>query len=676
MSDEFDDLKRAFDAATPRPDPSARRKNIARAEEIFASRQETADVRRLTSRSGIGSRLIEGVKTMLNGVTTRGGLTATTALVAGAMILVTPAGRDIWAPPAPDDGVVEGRPEAPQVLEETSTRSTEAEIASPDTFDMVVPAPVAQDADFGAGDTAPMVRRVRPEPQAESLAGAREAVAQEPSLQLSAPSGAKRLVAPDMPSVDPAPVAQEGDTEAFANTDASPVKVTRDAPVSTFSIDVDTASYGIVRSSLERGELPPAEAVRVEEMINYLPYAYPSPDGAVPFSTTITVTDTPWNDGTELVHIALQGRVPVTEDRPPLNLVFLIDTSGSMQDRDKLPLLKQSFRMMLSELRPEDEVAIVTYAGSAGEVLAPTPASARNTILDALERLEAGGSTAGAAGIEQAYRLAEQMNAEGEIGRVILATDGDFNVGISDPDELKDLIADKRESGTYLSVLGFGRGNLDDATMQALAQNGNGQAAYIDTLSEARKVLVDQLTGALFPIANDVKLQVEFNPVEIAEYRLIGYETRALAREDFNNDRVDAGDIGAGHSVTAIYEVTPVGSPAILNGPLRYTAEGAVQGGSDAGELGYFKLRYKSPGAEVSNLIEQPILRATPEVPEDVAFSIAIAGFGQLLRDGTYLGAWDWDDAIALASDARGADPFGYRAEAIDLMRLAEALSN
>ncbi|MEM7753192.1 MAG: YfbK domain-containing protein, partial [Pseudomonadota bacterium] len=284
----------------------------------------------------------------------------------------------------------------------------------------------------------------------------------------------------------------------------------------------------------------------------------------------------------------------------------------------------------------------------------------------------AGGSTAGQQGLQQAYQVAEAMAGDGEVTRVILATDGDFNVGLSDPDALKDFIADKRDSGTYLSVLGFGRGNLDDATMQALAQNGNGQAAYIDTLSEARKVLVDQLTGALFPIANDVKLQVEFNPAAIAEYRLIGYETRALHREDFNNDRVDAGDIGAGHRVTAIYEVTPVGSDAIRNGPLRYSDAPVAVG--DASELGFLKLRYKQPGDPTSTLIETAIPMTETAATEDVRFSIAMAGFGELLRGSTFLGAWDWTDAIDLATGARGADPFGYRAEAVTLMRLAEAL--
>jgi Ca-activated chloride channel family protein len=364
--------------------------------------------------------------------------------------------------------------------------------------------------------------------------------------------------------------------------------------------------------------------------------------------------------------------MPAIEDRPPIDLVFLIDTSGSMEDANKLPLLKQSFRLLLGQLRPEDRVAIVTYAGSAGLVLEPTAAGDRDAILGALGRLEAGGSTAGAEGLAQAYQVAESMAGEGRIGRILLATDGDFNVGIDNPEDLKDFIAEKRESGTYLSVLGFGRGNLDDATMQALAQNGNGTAAYIDTATEAQKVLVDQLTGALFPIADDVKVQVEFNPAAVAEYRLIGYETRALAREDFNNDRVDAGEIGAGHQVTALYEITPVGSAARLSDPLRY---GAAPGGGDASELGFLKLRWKAPGEATSRLIETPIPAAPGEADTDARFAAAIAGMGQLLGEPKYLGTWGWVEAIALASGAKGEDPYGYRAEAVKLMRLAQSLA-
>jgi Ca-activated chloride channel family protein len=342
-----------------------------------------------------------------------------------------------------------------------------------------------------------------------------------------------------------------------------------------------------------------------------------------------------------------------------------------MEDPAKLPLLRQSLTLMLSELRPEDQVAIVTYAGSAGEVLPPTAAADRATILAALDNLAAGGSTAGAEGLALAYQVAEGMKTEGEVSRILLATDGDFNVGVSDPDGLEAYVAKQRETGTYLSVLGFGRGNLDDAVMQALAQNGNGTAAYIDTLSEARKVLVDQLTGALFPIADDVKIQVEWNPAAVAEYRLIGYETRALRREDFNNDRVDAGEIGAGTQVTAIYEITAPGSEALLNDPLRY---GSADANATADELGFLRLRWKAPGAETSTLIETPITGAEGATDE-TRFAAAIAGFGQLLQGSVYLGDWGWDEAIALAMGARGDDPYGYRTEAVNLMRLAQGLS-
>ncbi len=461
-------------------------------------------------------------------------------------------------------------------------------------------------------------------------------------------------------------------TESFPTEAPSALKITAEEPVSTFSIDVDTASYGIIRSSLTRGQLPPAQAVRIEEMINYFPYNYPAPDaGDAPFRPTVSSFQTPWNEHTQLVHIALQGQMPAVEDRPPLNLTFLIDTSGSMDRSDKLPLLIQSFRLMLSELRPQDQVAIVTYAGSAGLALAPTPAGERAAILNALNTLRAGGGTNGQGGLQQAYSVAKTMAEEGEVSRIILATDGDFNIGISNPDALKDFISDQRDSGTYLSVLGFGRGNLDDATMQALAQNGNGTAAYIDTLSEAQKVLVDQLSGALFPIAGDVKVQVEFNPAQVAEYRLIGYETRALNREDFNNDKVDAGELGAGHAVTALYEITPVGSPAQLTDPLRYQPSTVTE---SSPEIGYVKLRYKAPGESSSQLIETPVSR--DDVPGTEAnFAAAIAGFGQLLRNDSNLGDWGYDGAIALANNNRGEDPFGYRSEAVQLMRLAQSLS-
>ena len=675
MSDEFDDLKHRMDALTPAPDPERKAANLRLAEKSFARLQESRTGLRQKVQKGRMSRLLDGVKTMIHAMTTKGGLVATTALVAVGAFLVTPQGRSLLLPPSPETVLVDSTPDpAANESRELLAPKQTSDDASGGVAGLAVRE--RQEADIAAG--APVAGAA---PGTESEMAEQSFTQTAPSLSRAAPQSDRlgaiapaspRIIA--LPPADGIVVAPESDTEAFANVPSNTLKVTTEDPVSTFSIDVDTASYAVVRSSLMAGVLPPEQAVRVEEIVNYFPYAYPAPDGEHPFQPTVTVMDTPWNAGTNLVHIGIQGTLPAIEDRPPLNLVFLIDTSGSMQDANKLPLLKQSFRLMLSELRPEDEVSIVTYAGSAGQVLEPTRAAERSAILAALDRLEAGGSTAGQEGLQQAYQVAEGMAGDGEVTRVILATDGDFNVGLSDPEALKDFIADKRESGTYLSVLGFGRGNLDDATMQALAQNGNGTAAYIDTLSEARKVLVDQLTGALFPIANDVKIQVEFNPAEIAEYRLIGYETRALAREDFSNDRVDAGDIGAGHTVTAIYEVTPVGSDAIRNGPLRY-AETAEQAASGSEEMGFFKLRYKLPGEDTSILLEQPILAGATSPAEDVRFSVAMAGFGQLMRDGGYLGAWGWDEAIALANGAKGEDSFGYRAEAVTLMRLAETLS-
>lgn len=675
MADEFDDLKRAMDAATPAPDAGRKRENITLAEKNFAALQGSGLAARQTVRKGRMSRLLDGVKTMIHAMTTKGGLVATTALVAVGAFLVTPQGRSLLIPPAPETVLVDA------MSEQAATAPAEGAIGRSDDARARQPAAGAgirsrleglTERDLAGAAPAPQAPQKETEMAGESLAA--EAPAMSRALpqtgMVGAVAQAPKRIAPPSDMV----IRLENDTEDFANAPNNTLKITSEDPVSTFSIDVDTASYAVVRQSLMSGTLPPQDAVRVEEMVNYFPYAYPAPDGEHPFQPTITVMDTPWNAGTSLVHIGIQGTLPAIADRPALNLVFLIDTSGSMQDANKLPLLKQSFRLMLSELRPDDEVSIVTYAGSAGQVLEPTRAAERSTILAALDRLEAGGSTAGQQGLQQAYQVAEGMADDGEVTRVILATDGDFNVGLSDPEALKDFIASKRESGTYLSVLGFGRANLDDATMQALAQNGNGQAAYIDTLSEARKVLVDQLTGALFPIANDVKIQVEFNPAEIAEYRLIGYETRALAREDFANDRVDAGDIGAGHTVTAIYEVTPVGSDAIRNGPLRYSqASDDRPAASD--ELGFFKLRYKRPGEDSSILIEEPIRAGRDSAGEDVRFSVAMAGFGQLLRDSDYLGGWGWDEAIASANGARGEDAYGYRAEAVTLMRLAETLS-
>lgn len=655
MNDEFDLDKLTSDmqAATPKPDAAKRDADIALAtmnfEKLHAARQGSADDLRPIPEAARRPGLISGAREMFKRLSTKGALAATTSIatLGVALIVVLPnlnpndarlAQKSEPIPmPIVAEHIEEMTAEVDQITAEVSPVMAMDEVQMAD--EMALSAPMA-----GA---APMARMNRGR------------VAQDAVNSTVMPQ-------PDIISQP------EANTETFANEAPNPLKITTEEPVSTFSIDVDTASYAIVRSSLMRGYLPPAEAVRAEEMINYFPYDYTLPLDDAPFATTVTVTDTPWNAGTQLVHIGIQGEMPEIAERPPLNLVFLIDTSGSMNSPDKLPLLVQSFRLMLSQLRAEDSVAIVTYAGSAGQVLAPTPASDSATIMTALTNLQAGGSTAGQAGLQQAYQVAEAMTKKGEISRVVLATDGDFNVGLSDPGALKDYISDKRDSGTYLSVLGFGRGNLDDATMQALAQNGNGTASYIDTLQEAQKVLVDQLSGALFPIANDVKIQMEFNPAEIAEYRLIGYETRALRREDFNNDAVDAGEIGAGHRVTAIYEVTPVGSDAVLNDPLRYGSDVLPAGN---GELGFLRLRYKNPGEEVSNLIETPVAIGSSNAGSEANFAIAMAGFAQLLQGSDYLGDWGYDQAIELANAHKAADEFGYRAEAIRLMRLAQSLT-
>ncbi|MGX9356315.1 vWA domain-containing protein [Roseobacteraceae bacterium S113] len=645
MSDDLDDLAKALHTATPAPDAARKAEVLARAQENFeksalATQGLPAEPRQSSDRSQSGG-LVRGLKAMFATLSTRAAFAGSTAVALVALIAFVPLYEPNREPLRFGD--YDDTAPAP-VIEAAPVAKAEA--------DARIEAPVIVEE----MEAVPMSRQ-------RSLAAPAAGMATDMAADMSVG------ITPPMPILDaPAP---EANTEAFPEAETNPLKITSEDPVSTFSIDVDTANYALLRNMLQRGQLPAPETVRIEELINYFTYDYAAPTGDAPFSTALSAMQTPWNSGTQLVRIGLQGALPEVEARPPLNLVFLIDTSGSMQQPGKLPLLKQSLSLMLAQMRPEDEIAIVAYAGSAGTVLAPTPVSDAGTIRAALNALEAGGSTAGQAGLEAAYALAEQMTQEGDVSRVLLATDGDFNVGLSDPQALESYIAAKRDSGTYLSVLGFGRGNLQDATMQALAQNGNGTASYIDTLSEAQKVLVNQLSGALFPIANDVKIQVEWNPAQVAEYRLIGYETRALNREDFNNDKVDAGEIGAGHQVTALYEITPVGSSARLTDELRYS-EAAPTSQSD--ELGFLRLRYKAPGAQTSQLIEQPI---TQDLAADTEmdFAAAIAGFGQILRGATYLGDWGWDEAIALAQSARGEDRFGYRTEAITLMRLGQSLS-
>ncbi|MDE2405659.1 MAG: VWA domain-containing protein [Sphingomonadales bacterium] len=468
--------------------------------------------------------------------------------------------------------------------------------------------------------------------------------------------------------------------DRFTAVAPNPFKVVREEPVSTFSLDVDTASYAFVRASLARHVLPQPAAVRTEEMINYFPYDYARPPSReAPFSSALAVFPSPFTPGRKLVRIGIRGYDLKAEARPRANLVFLIDTSGSMHEPNKLPLVRQALSLLLDRLDGRDRVAIVTYAGNAGVALEPTPASDRERIRAVLDQLEAGGSTAGAEGIRQAYALAERSFDPQGVNRVMLATDGDFNVGVTGIDELKGVIERERAKGVFLSVLGFGMGNYNDALMQALAQNGNGAAAYIDTLGEARKVLVDEATGTLFPIAKDVKVQVEFNPATVAEYRLIGYETRMLNRDDFDNDKVDAGDVGAGQTVTALYEIVPVGGPR-ATAPLRYRRDGAVAETSTAAdrEYGFVKIRYKLPNSDTSRLIATPIDRrvevaAFDEAPRDARFATAVAAFAELLRGGRYSGRVDYDAVLRIADGARGEDPFGYRAEFASLVRAAKS---
>ncbi len=449
-------------------------------------------------------------------------------------------------------------------------------------------------------------------------------------------------------------------------------------PLSTFSIDVDRASYSNVRRFINQGQRPPKDAVRIEELINYFTYDYPDPDGDHPFSITTEVTDAPWNPIHKLVRIGIQGERVDTRDLPPSNLVFLLDVSGSMQSPDKLPLLKASFRMLVNELRPQDRVAIVVYAGAAGLVLPSTPGDEKGKILDAIEALEAGGSTAGGAGIVLAYKVAHENHIDGGNNRVILATDGDFNVGASSDAEMVRLIEEKRGQGTFLTVLGFGTGNLKDSKMEKLADHGNGNFAYIDNLMEARKVLVSEIGGTLLTIAKDVKIQVEFNPTRVQAYRLIGYENRLLANEDFNDDRKDAGELGAGHSVTALYEVIPVGvaSRFEIRGvdSLRYQAPGKLAPTAVSPELLFVRLRYKDPDGTESRLIEQPVLDVRDEASTDLRFAAAVAGFGMILRESEYCGNdWTLADVLRLARSATGEDVEGYRAEFI---RLVEAVNS
>ncbi len=676
MSKEMERLNRAFrhqDRVTP--EAHAKASSLAAAMDAFdaenfsAEFQGSQDATRLKGQGGEMKPLSKW-RRMMETINSKWAysLAGSASIAVLAMVIVGPNIGDFIAP---NDGF-----ETP-----TENKTVNEPLVITENSDAVV----ANDKNGGGAQIAtPQVVRPGVVVSPPALKRSREVVGSRPagnSQGLSIQSESFVRVAP---SVAPAPIDvtpptyQDQGRDQFETVDDNPVKLVSEDPVSTFSVDVDTASYAFMRASLNNNVLPPKDAVRVEEFINYFDYAYEAPkDASEPFKANVSIMPTPWNEGTKLMSIGIKGYELERAEAPDANLVFLIDTSGSMNAANKLPLLRNSFKLLLSTLKPTDTISIVAYAGSAGTVLEPTKAADKNKILAALDNLRAGGSTAGGEGIRQAYNLAEATFKEKGVNRVILATDGDFNVGISNPEALKSFVERKRDTGVTLSVLGFGQGNYNDALMQKLAQNGNGNANYIDTLSEARKVLVEEAGSTLFTIAKDVKLQVEFNPAQVSEYRLIGYETRTLAREDFNNDKVDAGDIGAGHTVTALYEITPVGSDAALVDGLRYGNE-EVASNTAADEYGFLKIRYKLPDSEVSSLKTRLITKSDEQAnvqaaSNDARFSASVAAFGQMLRGGQYTGSFTYGDVIALAQSGKGDDEFGYRAEFINLVRLAES---
>ncbi len=479
---------------------------------------------------------------------------------------------------------------------------------------------------------------------------------------------------------------QTTDTASYEALADNPFQRVSDQPLSTFSIDVDTASYANVRRFLNSNTLPPRDAVRIEELINYFHYDYPAPDGDAPFSSTMEVAACPWSPEHRLVRIGLKGREIQRADRAASNLVFLIDVSGSMQPAERLPLLKRSMSLLVDQLTDRDRVAIVVYAGASGCALESTHDKRR--VRDALDALKSGGSTNGASGIQLAYELAQKHFIKGGTNRVILATDGDFNVGITDQDDLIRLIEKKAKSGVFLTCLGFGTDNLKDSTLEKLADKGNGNYSYIDTLAEGRRVLVEQMAGTLITIAKDVKIQVEFNPAKVGAYRLIGYENRLLKKEDFNDDAKDAGEIGSGHHVTALYEIVPVGkelAPSLGTDPLKYqpaakpVPEPIREPQANASpELLTLKLRYKKPDADVSTLREFPLTDtgATREkCSRDFRFAAAVASFGMILRDSPHRGNATWNSTLELAAEGKGEDRDGYRAEFVGLVEKAKALA-
>lgn len=485
-------------------------------------------------------------------------------------------------------------------------------------------------------------------------------------------------------SVSPAPLAsfaresappgyQDEQREQYQALADNPIHSVAESPVSTFSADVDTGAYANVRRLLNQGRLPPEGAVRLEEMVIYFPYDYALPTDGSPFGVTTELAPSPWNPHTRLLRIGIKATDRTVAELAPANLVFLVDVSGSMNRREGLPLVKSTLKLLVDQLREQDRISLVVYAGDSRVVLEPTSGREKAKIRTAIDQLTAGGSTAGASGIELAYQQAQQAFIPNGINRILLATDGDFNVGVSDFDSLRQMAVDKRKTGIALTTLGFGVDNYNEHLMEQLADAGDGNYAYIDNLREARKVLVDQLGSTLAVVAKNVKLQVEFNPAQVSEYRLLGYENRALKREDFSNDKVDAGEIGAGHTVTALYEIVPKGEKGWLE-PLRYSKSEPVASGT-AGELAMLRVRYQLPEGGNSRLIERPIASdSVGKASNDLQFAAAVAAFSQQLKDGRYTGDFSLKDTEALARGARGDDPFGLRAEFVQLVELAQSL--
>lgn len=676
-------------ADMPVPPPSAERKsaallkaNIAYREKMQAAGQRTGFIKRLL---GIGPQTLESKMKMRTLMGTSALALVTILGVSVGVDYLNASHKDVTgdaafqsiaALPEAQTSVamstvtgLSSDNEAPEYRSAARQMDVPREDDARDRAESVMPAPT-QEAAKSAGAPGGMVA-------SEMVADGSSA---QPAARMIAPAPGVP-VSPPLYDFEPMPQPAITGTDSFANRPDNPLQEVAQAPVSTFSADVDTASYSTVRRMLRAGQMPPVDAVRTEEMVNYFNYNYALPeDRSKPFAPTVTVYPNPWHAGTQLVHIGIKSFDLPSETRPPVNLVLLVDVSGSMDEPSKLPLVKSSFNMLLDQLKPTDTVSIVTYAGSSGVALPPTKVAERERIKAIINSLGAGGGTAGAEGLSTAYELAKQnYNKEG-VNRILLATDGDFNVGVSEPGGLAEYVARQRSSGVFLSVLGYGMGNYQDTTMQALAQNGNGVAAYIDDMSEARRVLDDQVSKTLFTVAKDVKFQVEFNPAQVQSYRLLGYETRALRTQDFNNDKVDAGEVGAGSEVTAIYEITPAGAaPAADASRYQAQSEQTVKPAVNSNELGFLRIRYKLPNSDTSTLIERPIVNADrkelAEASADVRFATAVAGFSRLLRHSEGVSGFTYADVVKLAESARGEDKDGERIGFIDLARTAESLS-